>query len=119
LAIDVVNRNLSLRFTASMKYQLVLQMPFATLTDYYDMIRFEGAVAEKLGALGGVDGHDAGSGEMNIYLFSDDPGAAFDQIKPIAEALGLLAKLVAAYREIDGEEYVVVYPPGRTDFAVA
>ncbi len=102
-----------------MKYQLVLQMPFAALTDYDDMIRFEGAVTKELGVLGSVDGHDAGSGEMNIFLLTDDPAAAFDRIKPLAEAQGLLAKLVAAYREVDGEEYVVVYPPGRTDFAVA
>jgi len=102
-----------------MRYQLVLQMPFATLTDYDDMIRFEDAVTRELGALGTVDGHDAGSREMNVFLFTDDPAAAFDRIRPIAGALGLLAKLVAAYRDIDSEEFVVVYPPGRTDFAVA
>ena len=102
-----------------MRYQLVLQMPFATIGDYDDMIRFEDAITKKLGALGSVDGHDAGSGEMNVFLFTDDPGAAFDRIKPLAEGLGFLAKLVAAYRETDGEEYVVVYPPGRTNFAVA
>lgn len=30
-----------------------------------------------------------------------------------------VTNLVAAYRETDGEKYVVLYPPGRTDFAVA
>ena len=94
-------------------------MTFATIGDYDDMIRFEDAIAKGLGALGKVDGHDAGSGEMNIFLYTDDPGAIFERIKPLAEGMGLLTTLVAAYRETDGEEYVVVYPPGRTDFAVA
>jgi hypothetical protein len=102
-----------------MKYQLVLQMPAAGLSGYDEMIRLEDALAEKLGDLASVDGHDAGSAEMNIFLFTDEPAAAFDRIKPLAEDRGLLANLVAAYRNTDGEEYVVLYPPGRTHFAVA
>jgi hypothetical protein len=110
---------LRLGSTDQMKYQLVLQMPFATLTDYDDLIRFENAVTSEIGALGNVDGHDAGSREMNVFLFTDDPQSAFNRIRPIADALGLLPKLVAAYRETESEDYDVVYPPGRPDFTVA
>ena len=101
-----------------MNYQLILQLPAAGISDYDNLIRLEDAITEKLGDLGSVDGHDAGSGEMNIFVLTDEPAAAFDRIKALAERLGLLANLVAAYRKTGGDDYVVVYPPGRTDFAV-
>lgn len=52
-----------------MKYQLVLQMPFGRIGDYEEMIRFEDAMLGELGHLASVDGHDAGSAEMNILSF--------------------------------------------------
>ena len=93
-------------------------MPASGFSDYDNMIRLEDAIIDNLGDLGSVDGHDVGSGETNIFLFSDEPVASFERIKPLAESLGLLATLVAAYRETDGENYVVIYPPGRTNFSV-
>ena len=101
-----------------MNYQLVLQLPAAGIGDYDNLIRLEDAITQQLGVLGSVDGHDAGSGEMNIFVFTDEPAAALDRIKPLAERLGLLANLAAAYRKTSGDDYVVVYPPGRTEFAV-
>lgn len=44
-----------------MKYQLVLQLPAASIKDYDAMIELEDAIIESLGGVGEVDGHDAGS----------------------------------------------------------
>jgi hypothetical protein len=38
---------------------------------------------------------------------------------PWPKHAGLLAHLGVAYRQADGDEYVVLYPPGRIGFAVA
>jgi hypothetical protein len=94
-------------------------MAATAIADFDALIRLEDAITKKLGDLGSVDGHDAGSGEMNIFLFTDEPVAAFGRIKPLAEDLGLLDHLAAAYRETGGRDYVVIYPPGRTNFGVA
>jgi hypothetical protein len=50
-----------------MKYQLVLQLPAFSAEDYDEMIELEKIIEGNLADLGDVDGHDAGSGEMNIH----------------------------------------------------
>ena len=65
-----------------------------------------------------VDGHDAGSGEMNLFLFTNEPEAAFAQIKPILTARSLLEQSRAAYRPADGEDFVPIWPEGLQTFEV-
>jgi len=60
-------------------YQLVIQL---SGDDLDALVRLEEAVVERLGDLGDVDGHDIGRGEMNIFIFTDDPRRAFDRIRP-------------------------------------
>lgn len=50
-----------------MKYQLVLQWPASSIKDYDAMIEAENALIENLSAANDVDGHDVGSGEVNIF----------------------------------------------------
>ena len=50
----------------SVTYQLALQLPASSIKDYDAMIELEETIMSSLGNLGKVDGHDAGSGEMNI-----------------------------------------------------
>ena len=40
------------------------------------MIELEEGIMTSLGNLGQVDGHDAGSGEMNIFILTDQPKVA-------------------------------------------
>jgi len=54
-----------------MKYQLVLQLPASSIRDYDEMVEIEEAIITDLGNFGKVDGHDVGSGEMNIFIFTD------------------------------------------------
>ena len=69
--------------TTPMKYQLVLQWPASSIKDYDAMIEIEDALVEKLSGGNEVDGHDAGSGEMNIFIRTDNPKRAFNEIKGI------------------------------------
>jgi hypothetical protein len=100
-----------------MKYQLVLQFPHESLVDYDSMVALEDELLKALGPEHDVDGHDWGSGEMNIFIHSDEPRAAFDAARRLIPA-DLHRSLKAAYRNLEGETYTVVWPPGATTFEV-
>ena len=102
-----------------MTFQLILQFPANGIDDFDRLIAFEDAIGESIGRLGVVDGHDAGSGEMNVFIFTDDPIACFDKIKMMPELQPLLSELKAAYREEAREAYNVIYPSPSTPFRVA
>jgi hypothetical protein len=97
-----------------MKYQLALQFPANAIADYDEMIALEDDLIEKLGTSAKVDGHDCGSGEMNIFIHTDEPKKIFEMIRPVVTKRKLIENLVAAYRERTGEEYTVVWPIGFT-----
>jgi hypothetical protein len=94
------------------KYQLALQFPANSIADYDKMIELEEKLTEALGCSAKVDGHDSGSGEMNIFIHTDEPEKVFETIRPVVAKQKLLEDLVAAYREIAGEHYTVLWPIG-------
>jgi len=57
-----------------MKYQLVLQLPASSAEDYDEMIEVEEVITGNPDNLGRVDGDDAGSGEMNIFILQFSEG---------------------------------------------
>jgi len=65
----------------NMKYQLVLQLPASSDIDFDSLVLIEDKLSESMGEKHIVDGHDFGSGEMNIFIHTDDPDAAFDLAK--------------------------------------
>jgi hypothetical protein len=95
-----------------MKHQLVLQFPASSISDYDALIAVEDALVRKIGDSADVDGHDCGSGEMNIFIFADEPKAVFEKIKPVLAAHKNFEELVVAYRETDGEGYTTLWPIG-------
>ncbi|SRR5260221_8917800 len=102
-----------------MKYQLALQLPASSIRDYDEMIRLEQAIHAGLGELGEVDGHDAGSGEMNMFVLTNEPRLAFERIMVLLETRGFVRELRAAYREIGMNDFTIIYPAGLTCFAIA
>lgn len=102
-----------------MRYQLVLQWPAADSQDYDAMIEIEDTLIEQLSAVHEVDGHDAGSGEMNIFIRTDDPERAFAEIERILGSRDFWIDARVAYRELKGDQYVVLWPSNFTDFRVA
>jgi hypothetical protein len=103
-----------------MKYQLTLQFRGDALDDYDAMVALEDELTEALGDSADVDGHDCGSGETNIFIFTSDPAATFHRVRPVLERTRHLQAVTAAYREVDGERYTVIWPEGsQREFTVA
>lgn len=84
------------------------------------MIALEDALIEVLGDSAKVDGHDVGSGEVNIFILTDEPEQTFQQARPVLELRGRLPALTAAYRSVTGESYTVIWPEhSREAFKIA
>jgi len=92
-----------------MEYQLVLQFPITDTTDFDELIDLEGRLILILGGTHIVDGHDFGSGEMNIFIHTNTPQGAFDLCEPVVSP-ALKPTLKAAYRKFSEDEYHWVYP---------
>jgi hypothetical protein len=101
-----------------MKYQLVLQWPGISVADYDRLISLEETIRDGLGDVGIVDGHDFGSGEMNIFVHTDNPESAFEKIKALLAARDNLQELTVGFRDFDEDGYTPVYPDGLKHFSV-
>lgn len=103
-----------------MKFQLVLQFQTAgDLNDLNHLIGFEDTLSLIVGSTANVDGHDLGSGEVNIFMLTDDPVATFKLVQEIDSSKQLHGKIKAAYRPVDRDDYVILWPPGLKHFKVA
>jgi transposase-like protein len=101
-------------------YQLVLQFRGGSLDDFDAMVALEEELTEELGDSADVDGHDAGSDERNIFIFTSDPKQTFQQARTVLERRQSLQEVTAAFRPVDGERYTVIWPEGsRKAFVVA
>jgi hypothetical protein len=102
-----------------MKYQLVLQLP-SSAVDLDDLIALEDALLEALDASATVDGHDFGSGEGNIFIFTGDPADTLRQMLPVLAELAYQRDATVAYRAIGSEQFTVIWPRDyRRAFSVA
>ena len=97
-----------------MKYSLVLQFRGDSLADFDKMVQLEETLTKHLGRSADVDGHDMGSGEINIFIHTTDPVGTFRRAKPVLAEMNRLDKVTAAYRPLDGDNYTVVWPEGST-----
>src|SRR5690348_4131005 len=96
----------------STTYQFVVQFQVSSLGDYDAIIAAEEMLREELGNIGRVDGHDAGSGEMNIFIFTDHPKLCFQAIQQIFRARNFERDMKVAFRKCDEEDYTILHPPG-------
>jgi hypothetical protein len=95
-----------------MQYQLVYRFRKSSL-ERPDVIQsLERALAESLGDAVQLDGHDIGPREVNLFLMTSDPVAAFRRSKPDLERLALLDKVTAAHRVEGGARFTVIWPLG-------
>jgi len=101
-----------------MKYQLVLQWTASSINDYDDMIWVEEALKKGIGQIGSLEGHDVGEGQVNIFLETNDPYRAFDEIKRVLGSRDFMIGLKAAFREQSESDYRIIYPIGLASFFV-
>jgi len=101
-----------------MKYQLVLQWPASSVDDYDSIISIEDSLIEELPSNSEVDGHDAGAGQMNIFIRTDEPTETFEDVKNILEGDDAWTDIRIAYRDLERNEYVVLWPKDLKEFDI-
>ena len=104
---------------AQNRYQLVVQIKPAISDDFNRLVSWEDAIIAHLATTAEVDGHDMGAGEFNIFIYTDDPSGTFRRIQGLPETRLLSASMMVAYRPIDGDEYVVLWPRDSARFNIA
>jgi hypothetical protein len=102
-----------------MQYQLVVQIKLARSEDFSRLVNWENALTEQLGTSAKVDGHDMGAGEFNLFIYTDDQSGAFRRIQSLPDTRPLSASMAAAYRPVDCEDYIILWPPDLKRFDIA
>jgi hypothetical protein len=103
-----------------MDCQLVLQFKGNAMPNFGSLVIFEDNLQRIVEPIAEVDGHDIGTGEINVFVLTADPVATFERTKPLLTDESLLHKVSAAYRDLRSDKYVVVWPEGSTeDFTIA
>lgn len=97
-----------------MQYQLVLQFPLDEDFDFDALIELETKLTFELGSEHDVDGHDFGSGEMNIFIHTDNPIEVFKKTALLLNDQ-LSSILKAAYRKIDSDRYTWLNPANNSE----
>src|SRR5580704_14138475 len=95
-----------------------LQFEAGSMEEFDRLVALEDELIEKMGDLGTVDGHDFGSGQFNIFVLTDAPAASFREAHEIVATKGIPNVMQSAYRELDGEDYIILWPSSLTDFSV-
>ena len=102
-----------------MKFQLVLQFHEENEQSFERLISLEESLEQIFKDEHDIDGHDFGSGEMNLFVHTNDPKAAFAVAKNAVLMSGL-SRLEVGYRRLDGENYIRIWPVGSNEvFKVA
>ena len=101
-----------------MIFQVVLQWPAHSPSAFDEMVAVEDLLIAKLSEKSKLDGHDLSTAEVNIFVRTVDAHRAFEEIRTILSGHKLWSDAVIAYRQMDGSEYTVVWPPGTLTFNV-
>jgi hypothetical protein len=100
------------------RYILVLQWPGDSEADFDALISMEEQVGATLGRYSSVDGHDFGSGEMNIFINTDRPTEAFADAANALREGPRWGDLRAACRLAQGGPYEILWPRSLQKFSV-
>jgi len=92
-------------------FQLVLQFAPWDSAHFEDLIALEEKLIAAVGSRATVDGHDAGSGEANIFLLTEHPTEILRDCIPVVQRSALRV-FAAGYRNLDADDYQRVWPQG-------
>lgn len=90
--------------------QLVLQLPGQTNDDYDRLIALETDVESRLDDSSWLDGHDFGSGTMNLFIYTSDPIRTFESLRPMLHQYNLLEQIKAAFRLRNADTFQWIHP---------
>ena len=99
-----------------MRYQLVIQFQATSIHDWDELVSFEETLTPRLEGSALVDGHDCGSGEFNLFIFTDDPLATFHKSQVIIHEFLPERTFKVAYRDLGSESYFCLWPPELKEF---
>ena len=91
---------------------MVLQLRGDSTSDYDTIISLEDELAEHLGAMAEIDGHDSGSGETNVFVQTSDLENTLKAARVVLESSHLLDRVTVAFRSLHDENYTVDWPDG-------
>lgn len=101
-----------------MNYQLVLQFPSDSQEDFNLLIEMENKLEEMINSKSDVDGHDFGSNEMNIFIYSSEPKECFEQAVSLLKGMTDMSLMKAAYRHVESEDFTILWPKELATFAI-
>lgn len=93
-----------------MNYLLIFQFPEVFFESLDELFAFETRIIDSIPRICKVDGHDIGSGTINIYVFTGAPLAAFKQFRKYLGTKKIEKNLRVSYRETNGDSYVNLWP---------
>lgn len=102
-----------------MEYQLVIQFEASSTEDFGFFLKFENRLIEKLKDDSEVDGHDFGTAEMNVFVFTNHPDHTVVAVKALASEMYPNRPMKIGYRKLSEDYYAVLWPPGLTEFKIA
>src|SRR3954463_11065698 len=101
------------------QFQLVLQWPASSIDDYDSLIELEELLRSKISVGSKVDGHDAGQGEMNIFILTNSPKEVFRELQSLLASNDMLTDARAGFRDLERNDFEPLWPPGAKTFDVA
>jgi hypothetical protein len=101
------------------RFQLVIQFDAVPLSDFDRFIALDEPLRQQLANLAEIDGHDFGSGEFNFFLETDDPPLAFERVFQFLQSKGLDRGMRAAFRKLDDDDFVPLWPADLEEFFIA
>ena len=88
------------------------------MADFDELVSLEDKLIEQLDTEALVDGHDFGQSKFNIFILTDEPVKAFDKAQQVALGESKLGNMRAAYRPVNDDDYVILWPPGLIEFSL-
>ncbi|MFM7187930.1 MAG: SMI1/KNR4 family protein [Armatimonadota bacterium] len=95
-------------------YQVIIQFPSTFFVDDAAIEAFGERIAESMPRTHEYDGHDAGSGTVNYFLYSNTPNAILTNFRKYLGTNKVEKKVRIAYRSIDNDIWTNLWPKRDT-----
>lgn len=93
------------------EHQLVIKFWRASLADEAFLATIERDLDAVFGTAARTDGIDTSAKEINLFVSTTDPRAAFRKARPVLEAAGVLQAASAGSRVVGGLQFASLWPP--------
>ncbi len=96
--------------TDLVRYQVVIQFPDNYFESWDEMVKFEDRLINCMPRTCAVDGHDAGSGTINFFIYTSYPNAAFLAFRKYLGINKVMKKIRVAFRDENKEDFTNLWP---------